>query len=590
MPSFNLKGKVSLDSTEFQAGLRRVKLASAATAKTIGNSFRQIGGSLQKITASLAKFAAIAATVTFAAATAGAVKLGRELRKAFDVGGALSDLSSRTGIAVKELVILEQAFEDNGISADKVGAIINKMQKGISDFGAGLSTQVRAFERLGITYDDIRNKSPLQQFQMLQNSLAKIPDPTLRAATAMDIFGRSGGELQALFNDAGAIGKAAQTIGTQADILDKNAQTFDRISDLLNSAGKKLQGFFVGIASVAAPKILEVLEKFNTLDLAQLGQNIASNLNMENALEVIKAAFKVAAAFLGNAVLEALARATVAFGELWAKMSKHWVDGLKNGLEEGLARALVAVLAPFGVVIAGLDGLAKGKQGKADLGGMVTDFLDDKLDGDFFGLEDATKNLKDAVEALTKPSGPPADRNGGALGTTAPPGGSLPAPTGGGHHAIDAALARGAEKASKRVSRLDQHRDMFGKGMALMPALPKPGSDHKSRGFHGLAALEQLQIDKADGVSPGFYGIGAKGGLGGAPLGTLNAMRRAGVAVGAGGIGATGGLGAVKAVGRKEAADAAEGKRVFQDQLSAANEQIRIQEEQLAVLQEGLAT
>lgn len=559
MPSFNLKGKVSLDSTEFQAGLRRVKLASAATAKTIGNGFRQIGGALQRITASLAKFAAIAATISFAAATAGAVKLGRELRKAFDVGGALSDLSSRTGIAVKELVILEQAFADNGISADKVGAIINKMQKGISDFGAGLSTQVRAFERLGITYDDIRNKSPLQQFQMLQNSLAKMPDPTLRAATAMDIFGRSGGELQALFDDAGAIGKAAQTIGTQADILDKNAQTFDRISDLLNSAGKKLQGFFVGIASVAAPKILEVLEKFNTLDLAQLGQNIAANLNMENALEVMKAAFKVAAAFLGNAVLEALARATVAFGELWGKMSKQWVDGLKNGLKEGLARALVAVLAPFGVVIGGLDALTKGKQAKADLGGKVTDFLNDKLDGDFFGLEDATKNLKDAVEALTKQSGPPADRNGGALGTTGPPGGSLPAPTGGGHHAIDAALARGAEKASKRVSRLDQHREMFGKGMALMPALPTGTAA-------ALSAFDQLQANKAAGIAVGANGIGARGGL------------------------QTGGLGAVKAVGRKEAADAAEGKRVFQDQLSAANEQIRIQEEQLAALREGLAT
>ncbi len=237
----NLKSKISLDDSEFKAGIRRVKLTAAAASRTIGNGFRSMGKGLASMASmiagvvrSLSKFAAIAAGITFAAAIAGAAKLAGALRKAFDTGGALSDLSSRTGIAVKELVILERAFEDNGLSADKVGTSVNKLQKSIGDLGDGLSTQVRAFEALGITYEMIESQSPLEQFRMLEERLQRIEDPTKRAAIAMNIFGRSGGELLTLFSDSGAIDRAAQTMGGQADLLQKNAQTFDRISDLLN--------------------------------------------------------------------------------------------------------------------------------------------------------------------------------------------------------------------------------------------------------------------------------------------------------------------------------------------------------------------
>ena len=315
MATANLKSKISLDDTQFSAGLRRVKLTSAAAAKQIGTSFRKLGGIMANLAKSLARFAAIAGAITFAAAVAGAVKLGNALKKAFDAGGALSDLSAQTGIAVKQLAILQQAFEDNGVSADQVGGVINKLQRSISDFGNDLSTQVRAFERLGISYDAIKSKTPLQQFQMVQQALAKMEDPTARAATAMEIFGRSGGNMLALFQDGNAISNAMVTVGSAADLLDKNAGKFDRISDLLNSAGSKLQGFFVGVGDVAADKILPVLEKFNAIDFAAMGQNFAQNFDLPKLFELLNAGLDLAGEKFSLFMQDAMGNIAQVFGE-----------------------------------------------------------------------------------------------------------------------------------------------------------------------------------------------------------------------------------------------------------------------------------
>ena len=94
-------------------------------------------------------------------------------------------------------------------------------------------------------------------------------------------------------------------MGSQAELLDKNANTFDRISDLLNSAGKKIQGFIVGVADVAAPQILSALEKFNALDFADMGQRFAKGLNLENITNVISEIAVYSTQILSEAILKA---------------------------------------------------------------------------------------------------------------------------------------------------------------------------------------------------------------------------------------------------------------------------------------------
>jgi hypothetical protein len=356
-------------------------------------------------------FALIAGALTFGAAIAGAYKLGRALKDAFDTGGALSDLSSRTGITVKELVILEQAFKDNGIAAEKVGPIINKMQKGIVDFKAGLSTQVRAFERLGIAFEDIQHKTPIEQFQMIQDALNGIQDQTLKAGTAMEIFGRSGGELQALFDDTGAIQKATVFVGSAADILEKNAAKFDRISDLLNSASVKFQGIILALAEVAAPKLLAALESFAKMDFAGIGQRFLAGLDIDGAKTLLLSAAKVVAAFLGNKMIEAIRLSAqlfeVAFNHVSSKITQRFGDHLIKASKDAAEVMFFLTTGKIGQAMAKIQiatGKTMGEQAKTLEDKMMAaqKAFKDKItkDDDPFGFKKAAEDLDNAMSDI----------------------------------------------------------------------------------------------------------------------------------------------------------------------------------------------
>lgn len=572
----NLKSKISLDSTEFKAGIRRVKLTAAAASRTIGKGFRSMGAGLGKlagmltgITKNLAKFAAIAAGITFAAAIAGAAKLAQGLKGAFDAGGALSDLASRTGIAVKELVILQQAFEDNGIAAEKVGSIINKMQKGITDFGSGLSTQVRAFEKLGITYDEIAGKSPLEQFKMLQQALNRIEDPTLRAGTAMEIFGRSGGELQALFGDTGALDKAAVTIGKQAEILDKNSARFDRIADLLASAGTKLQGFFVGMADQAAPQILEVLERFNTMDFASIGQRFANAFSPANLSSTISTLSELVASAMGDALKVAFEYGYAVLRGILSPEGLSFIGENVIKVFQTMGQALADVwLKMFDYVKAqwttgeavAWDNPTGEGEAKKESGGDFLKRISEEIGGVKFNMSDKTKALFDKIA------------NQGAVTAK-----------------TEADLYEKERQEQKRRIAEDEAKMRSVSGHANAPidihGPPRPsdailGKNRlsnkieglKTGGFGGLAGLNQMQLDKLNKVAPGANTA-------------LSGNRP--MLQGSGGL-RTGSLGDVRRVGQK----ATESSARKEDTLASTNQyltdQIGILQEQTAILREGL--
>ena len=211
---------------------------------------------------------------------------GAGIKNAFDDGGRLSDLHSRTGVAVKDLAILEQAFKDNGMAASNVGPMINRLQKSLAGFNEEGQDTKSIFARLGLDPAKLKHmNSAKDQLAALQKAIGNIEDPAERTAAAMAIFGKSGGEMLTFFADKGALASAAENLGSQTDILERNAGMFDRISDIIGASGNKMKGFFVGVADSIGPVLLPLLEKFNKLDFAKWGQQIG------NAIALVAQAF-----------------------------------------------------------------------------------------------------------------------------------------------------------------------------------------------------------------------------------------------------------------------------------------------------------
>lgn len=281
------------------------------------------------------KTAAVGLSAAFASLSAGLALVGNELRKVFDLGGHLSDVAANTGLLAGEAAILERAFDSAGIAAEKLQPNINRLQKTISEAGRGSSSAQEALARLGLRFEEIAHLSTYEQFKIVAARIAAIESPADRAAAAMAIFGKTGAELLALFSDSGAIDAASTSLGGAADILNRNAAIFDRVSDLLNQAGGKLRGIFIGMAENVAPYLLSVLEQFNKIDFTKIGTGISNAIG--TGIEVIRSGK------FGELLVATFEFATAT----WANLFVGAVNGLAKLLEGTFVKAFGGIVASF---------------------------------------------------------------------------------------------------------------------------------------------------------------------------------------------------------------------------------------------------
>lgn len=320
--------------------------ARSATSTLNGVGTRGLAG----ITSALAK-AAAAAAGAIAAAGAG---LGVGLVTAVNNGRELTQISARTGAAVGDVMVLRRAFEDAGLTADKVGFAVNRLQKALAGVNGDGKPTGQVFQQLGISLELLRHSSPQEQLELIGKAINRIHDPAERTARVMAIFGKQGGELLALFNNSGALSGAANTLGRQAEIMQRNAETFREVSVILSHAGTKLSGFFAGMAEKIAPVILPMLQQLDNLDFGKWGEQIGQAIAIMvqafasgRVSELLGLALKIGAADGINYLFAGFRATASAFATALGESIQGFVEAF------GLVRT-AAFWSGLGSVLAGL--------------------------------------------------------------------------------------------------------------------------------------------------------------------------------------------------------------------------------------------
>lgn len=254
--------------------------------------------------------------------------------QSLDLGARLEDLSSRTGETAGNLLLLERAFDNSGIGAEKVGSSINKLQKFMSDANSGTEKNMEVLEQLGVSYTQLSQLTPTEQLGLLAERINSIQSPTERAATAMKIFGKSGGELLPLLqNFSGEIGNARGELGSMVDIMNQRSAVFDTVSDKIAVIKGKFMEFAAGILDKAAPALETITTMLSKVDAAGLGQKFAelfSGLketaltfgdillgaitNAKDGIELFRIAFVYAVKEFGNLLMNAIPDAAKTLG------------------------------------------------------------------------------------------------------------------------------------------------------------------------------------------------------------------------------------------------------------------------------------
>ena len=263
-------GLTGLASTE--AGLKRFF-------GLVNKEGRSASGGVASLTSGIKNIALAAAGAASAYVSIRTITNG--IKDIAKLGGDLSDLSARSNISVRSLLVMRQAFNDAGIGADRVSQSVALMQRQLAEAAtSGSGAAADAISRLGLNINDLLAMSPDEQFRLLAQRIGSVEDPALRTGIAMDIFGRSGNDLVTLFKDAGAFEQAEKRLGALPEVIARNASTLDAISDSLASLPNRSRQFFAGVTDQIGGLLKSVLESIERIDLTRLGQKVGAFVNI----------------------------------------------------------------------------------------------------------------------------------------------------------------------------------------------------------------------------------------------------------------------------------------------------------------------
>lgn len=310
-------------SDKLTAGLKRARArlqAFGATLRGIGTRFSLLGVS---ILAPLAK--AVSAFKS--------------------TGDSIAKMARRTGVSVEALSEMGFAAEQSGSSLETLEGGLRRMQRTVGDAISGMQSAKDALAALGVSADMLQGLSPEQQFKVMADGLSRIEDPTLRAAAAMEVFGRSGTQLLPLVADGA---KGIEELQQQArdfglTITSDMGASAERLTDTLNILWRVVkQGIFL-VGAALGDSLVDMTRRIT--------ENVVVALEWIRAnKQLIVSVAKIGVALLGaGALFIALGLAVSAIGSAF---------GLLAGVISVGSTVLTALLSPIGLTIAAIAALA----------------------------------------------------------------------------------------------------------------------------------------------------------------------------------------------------------------------------------------
>jgi hypothetical protein len=252
------------------------------------------------------------------------------IKGAIDATDAASDLSQKTGIAIKDLAGLELAYQKGGMEAEALATTQAKLSKAMVDGNEGL-------EKLGISAKNLDGsfKSNKQVMYEIADRFSHMEDGAAKTALAMTIFGKTGADMIPMLNEGSngmrEMDEWAAKLGlTLSDETVEQAGAFNDTLDLLKLGG---QGVARGIAAELLPTLTSLAGSFLTTmtqgdRLKKTAEFLANVLRILYTVGVgIVEVFSTAGKTLGAAGAQLVAMLSGDF-KLAAQIGREWAKDI----------------------------------------------------------------------------------------------------------------------------------------------------------------------------------------------------------------------------------------------------------------------
>ena len=247
---FSVFGTILVDNTKANKSIDDTTKKAEDSSKGIGGAFT-----------SIAKGAAAVGTAVVAGASA--------------VGGAAFKMASDTAAAADEvdktsqkLGMSREAYQEWDYVLSQSGVEITSMTTGlktltnkIDDAKNGSKSATEMFNKLGVSMNDLQSMSREEAFDAVIKGMQGMEDSTERAALANDLFGRSGQELTALFNQTAESTEQLKNKAHELGMI-MSDETIDSgvvFTDTIDTIKRSLSGAANSLGGTVLPIVLTVL-------------------------------------------------------------------------------------------------------------------------------------------------------------------------------------------------------------------------------------------------------------------------------------------------------------------------------------------
>lgn len=258
-----------LKDSKYIEGTKRSAKASKEFEKTVVKSAAVVGAAIGLATSAIAlnvgkQFAAIDATN----------KMARVL-----------------GIATEQFQALALVAEEAGVAQENLSNLIVRSQKAIIQGAQGGEQYQKAFKTLGLDIQELLNLKPDQQFENIVEALSKIENPTLRNATAMEVFGKSGRDVINMIEDFGGKIEEARAFNDKFNL--SVSQLDGRVIEEANDTFARLGLALDGLANTISIRVAPLVTEFSNSLLNAGADGESFGRSVDSGIEIASKAFDI---------------------------------------------------------------------------------------------------------------------------------------------------------------------------------------------------------------------------------------------------------------------------------------------------------
>lgn len=365
---------LSLLTAKFQEGCARAKKAMTdfeKSVKPIARSFTKFGNQLEDIGGSLSK------NLTLPLVGAG-VAIGAAVNKMASFGGEINDMAVRTGFSREALQELKFAADQTGVSMDSIEGATRKLTKAMGDAASGNGKTADLFNQLGISIKNADGslRPANEVFADTLDALNRIPDEATRNVVAMELMGKSAGDLTPLIKEGkeglARFGKEARDAGL---IMSEEAViAADEFGDKMDKVKSQLSHAGMEIGSAFMPVIEQMIGFIQTSVIPAIKQFADWFKNLSDSQKTWVVGIGAALAALGP-FMSIIGKLSTGVGSLVTLFPK-------------LAGAMSFITGPVGIAVAAITGLFALIQSAADYAGGWENLWEDmKVEMDSFVMK-----------------------------------------------------------------------------------------------------------------------------------------------------------------------------------------------------------